>query len=183
MKKIGVLASHNGSTFVALQEAIHTGKIDAIVAVVISNNFESEAIKKAKEYGIHHFVINAKTVINPDEEIFSILKSFDCESILLSGYMKKISPKIVQNFQVINSHPSLLPKYGGVGMYGRYVHEAVFNAKERVTGCTFHYVSEEYDEGEIILQKEVEILPNDSVETIEAKVKELEALGIVEVFK
>lgn len=180
--KIGVLLSHNGSTFVALQNAILKEQLSAEIVVVVSNNFDSSGVKKGCEFGIASFIVNTKTDKNPDEKIYELLSEYGCDYVLLSGFMKKISPKIVQNFKVINSHPSLLPKYGGVGMYGRYVHEAVFNAKEKVTGCTFHYVSEEYDEGEIILQKEVEISPNDSVETIEAKVKELEALGVVEVF-
>lgn len=166
----------------ALYEAIQKQKLDFEIVVVISNNSNAEVLNKGVEFGITTFVINQKTEQNPDEKIFEIFDKLGVEFVLLSGYMKKISPQITKNFKVINSHPALLPKYGGHGMYGRYVHEAVFNAKESVTGCTFHYVSEEYDEGEIILQKEVDISPQDNAETIEAKVKELEALGIVEVF-
>jgi len=183
MKKIVVLASHNGSTFVALQNAILEGKIDAEIIIVISNNFDSEVLKKAQECGIKNCVINSKTTQNSNEDIFQILIDSKCEYVLLSGYMKKVSEKITTNFKVINSHPALLPKFGGAGMYGRFVHEAVFNSGEEETGCTVHFVNEHYDEGEIILQKRVSIDTSDTIDDIEKKVKKIESVAIVEAFK
>ena len=96
--------------------------------------------------------------------------------------MKKISSKLTNNFKVINSHPSLLPKYGGQGMYGRYVHEAVVKNNEKISGVTVHEVNEKYDDGKIILQKQLDISEGETPQTLEQKIKALEKSAIVESF-
>ena len=96
--------------------------------------------------------------------------------------MKKLPVKITQEFKVFNSHPALLPNYGGEGMYGRFVHEAIIQNKEPKSGVTFHEVNEIYDNGKIILQKEISLHHDESVESLEEKIKALEALTIVEGF-
>lgn len=98
------------------------------------------------------------------------------------GIFKKISPLLTNNFKIINAHPSLLPKYGGVGMYGIHVHQAVIENKEKISGVTIHKVNENYDEGKILLQKSLELTPNETPASLEAKVKELEKKAIVEAF-
>lgn len=122
MKKLAILASYNGSGFEALYQAKKAGKLDIDIKVVISNNSDAKVLNKAKSYNIDNFVINQKLYENVDEQIEKLLIKYGCEYVFLSGYMKKISPKLSQNFKIINSHPALLPNYGGVGMYGRFVH-------------------------------------------------------------
>lgn len=180
MKNIAVLSSHNGSGLDAIIEAVEQGKLSVNVALVISNNTEAKVLKKAQQYGLTCKLVNAKTDTSPDEKIYELLKEHQCEYIFLSGYMKKLSTLLTNNFKIINSHPSLLPKYGGAGMYGRKVHEAVMENNEKESGVTIHEVNEHYDEGKIILQKSLPIAPNDDVESLEKKVKELERSAIVE---
>lgn len=183
MIKIAILSSHNGSGFDAIHEAIANKTLDAEVSLIISNNTNSNILKKAKKYEIDNFLVNAKTDENPDEKIHTLLKKSNCNLVFLSGYMKKLSAKITKDFHLINSHPSLLPKYGGVGMYGRFVHEAVIKNKEERSGVTIHTVNEVYDDGKIILQKSLDLKDNETLESLEIKIKELERMAIVEVIK
>jgi len=180
MKKIGILASHNGSGFNTIYEACKTGLLEAQITLVISNNTNAKVLQNATKYNLNNYLINAKTDENPDEKIYTLLKEHACEYIFLSGYMKKLSSNIIDNFKVINSHPSLLPKYGGLGMYGIHVHEAVVANKESRSGVTIHKVSQEYDEGEILLQKELCLSEDETAQTLEAKIKALEKSAIVE---
>ncbi|MEJ2414291.1 MAG: phosphoribosylglycinamide formyltransferase [Sulfurimonas sp.] len=180
MKKLAVLASHNGSNLDAIYTAIQSKQLHADIALVISNNTDANVLQKAKNYNLAHFVVNQKNAQNPDQKIAELLQQHECELVVLAGYMKKLSSLVTANFDVINSHPSLLPNYGGVGMYGRFVHEAVIANKETKSGVSIHYVNEEYDEGKIILQKELPLAQDESVETLEAKVKRLEQQAVVE---
>ena len=180
MKKIAILASHNGSGFDAIYTAIQAEKLQLEIVLVISNNTDAKILQKAQSAGLRNFLVNSKHFDNPDEKIYELLLKHKAEYIFLSGYMKKIPSKIIQTFKVINSHPSLLPKYGGEGMYGRFVHEAVIANKEDKSGLTIHYVDEVYDSGEIILQKELVIKPQESVDSLERKIKAMESIAIVE---
>lgn len=182
MRNIAILASHNGSGFSTLYKAQQEQILNINIPIVISNNTDAVVLKKAKKLGIESHVINGKTYTNPDQKIYELLQEKNCKYIFLSGYMKKISPLLTENFIVINAHPSLLPKYGGAGMYGRFVHEAVIASNENISGVTIHEVNENYDEGEIILQKSLEVLPTDTAETLELKVKALEQKAIIEAF-
>jgi len=161
-------------------QAVEHGQLSLNVALVISNNTDAKVLKKAMEYGLTCNLVNTKTDDEPDTKIHQLLQEHQCEHIFLSGYMKKLSPLLTNNFTIINSHPSLLPKYGGAGMYGRYVHEAVIANKEKQSGVTIHEVNENYDEGKIILQKKLPVLPHDDVISLEKKIKELERSAIVE---
>jgi len=181
MTNIAILASHNGSGFDTLQT--NAKELGIEIKLLISNNSDSQAIQKAKERGIETHVINSKTSLNPDAKIYELIKSKNCPIVYLSGYMKKISSDITNNFKVINSHPSLLPKFGGKGMYGRHVHEAVIKNKEKVSGCTLHYVNDVYDEGEIIMQNQLVLDSDETVQSLEKKIKLLEAKTIVEGLK
>lgn len=187
MKKIGVLSSHNGSGFDTIVKACNDGILNAKVVVVISNNSDALVLKKAQQNGIDSFVVNAKVFAheNLDEKITTLLQSYGCDYIFLSGYMKKIEKNLLQAYPnaIINSHPALLPKFGGVGMYGSYVHEAVIAAKESYSGCTVHYVNEEYDKGAYILQKCIKIKPNETATQLEQRIKKLESVTIIEAFQ
>jgi phosphoribosylglycinamide formyltransferase-1 len=182
MTNVAILASHNGSGFDALYTAQIAKVLDININLVISNNTNAVALQNADKRAINNFLINAKTQLHPDEAMYDLLKKYQCEYIFLSGYMKKIPAKITQEFKVLNSHPALLPKYGGCGMYGRFVHEAVIANKDKRSGVTIHEVNEAYDEGKIILQKELLLVENETVESLEEKIKGLEALAIVEGF-
>ena len=145
-------------------------------------------LKKASKYGIKSFVINKN--LFPDEnldlKISQILKEYGCDYIFLSGFMKKIEDNMLKTFEnkIINTHPAILPSiYGGAGMYGHFVHEAVVKNGEKKSGVTIHYVNENYDEGEKILIKELLLDENETAQTLENKIKELEKIAIVEAFK
>ena len=148
--------------------------------LVLSNNTNAKVLQNAKKYKIANFVLNDTTSQNPHAKMQELLHAYDCQYIFLSGYMKKLPSNIINNFKVINSHPSLLPKYGGSGMYGKFVHEAIINNCEFQSGVTIHEVNENYDEGKIILQKSITLSENETVDSLEAKIKKLEATAIIE---
>ena len=188
IKKIGILASYNGSGFETIQKAIIEKKLNAKVVVVITNNTNAGVLEKAESYNIPYFIINDKRYPGQDidDKIARLLLEFDCDYIFLSGYMKKIGSKLLSVFpnKIINTHPALLPSiYGGVGMYGKFVHEAVIKNAEKKSGVTIHYIDEVYDEGEIILTKELEIAQNETVDSLENRIKELESIAIIEAFQ
>lgn len=188
MTKIGILASYNGSGFETIQKAILDKKLDAKIVVVITNNTNAGVLEKAESYNIPYFIVNDKRYPgqNIDDKIARLLVEFDCDYIFLSGYMKKIESNLLNSFpnKIINTHPALLPSiYGGKGMYGRFVHEAVIKNGEKKSGVTIHYVNEVYDEGEKILVKELELSQNETVDSLEDKIKNLESIAIVEAFE
>lgn len=180
MTKIAVLASHNGSGLDTLYKASQENRLDIEIVLVLSNNTNAKALQNANKYKIANFVLNDTTSQNPHAKMQELLHAYGCEYIFLSGYMKKLHSNITNNFRVINSHPSLLPSYGGSGMYGRFVHEAIINNRELKSGVTIHEVNENYDEGKIILQKSITLSEDETVDSLEAKIKKLEATAIVE---
>ena len=183
MTKIVVLASHNGSGFDTLYNAYKNKLLDIEIVLVISNNKNAKVLQKASNANIENIIINSKLYDDVDQEIFNLIKEKQCDIIFLSGYMKKISPLITANFKIINSHPSLLPLYGGSGMYGIYVHEAVISNCDTRSGVTIHEVNENYDEGKIILQQSLELDTKETVHSLEKRIKDLEKTTIVEAFK
>jgi len=180
---LAIFASHNGSSLDSIYAAIKNNELKLNLKLVISNNSNANVLQKAQHYNIKHKVINDKLFENPDEEIIQTLKEEKIACIFLAGYMKKLSPLITQNFKVINSHPALLPKFGGKGMYGRFVHEAVIQNKEKISGVTLHEVNENYDEGKIILQRSLLIDEDETAQSLEARIKELEKKIIIEGLK
>ena len=187
-KRFGILASYNGSGFETIQKAIGEKKLDAKIVVVISNNTNAGVLQKAESYDIPNFIINDKRYPGQDidDKIARLLKEFGCDYIFLSGFMKKIESNLLNTFpnKIINTHPAILPSiYGGKGMYGRFVHEAVIKNGEKKSGVTIHYVNEIYDEGEIILTKEIDLDENETVDSLENKIKDLESIAIIEAFE
>ena len=187
-KKIAILASYNGSGFETIQNAILEGVLNAEVCVIITNNSNAGVLQKAEKFGVDSFVVNSK--LFPDEnldlKITNILKEYECDYIFLSGFMKKIEKNLLENFpkKIINTHPAILPSiYGGAGMYGSFVHQAVVKNGEKKSGVTIHYIDENYDEGETILIKELELSSDETAETLETRIKNLEKIAIVEAFK
>jgi len=183
---IAVFASHGGSDLQAIIDACKIGKLNAQVKVVISNNSNSFALQRAKDNDILAFHFSQKVIEDLqvlDKAILDILIENEIDMIFLAGYLKKLSPTLLQTFKnrVYNIHPSLLPKYGGKGMYGINVHTAVLNANEKETGITIHRVDEEYDTGAIIAQRKVPVLDGDTPEILAARVLKEEHEFIVEV--
>jgi phosphoribosylglycinamide formyltransferase 1 len=176
---IGFLASHGGSNMQAIIDACKSGKLQATPAVVISNNSDSGAIARAKKEGIPYYYLSGKTYPGPGELDEAILNTFlhhAVDIIVLAGYMKKLGTGTLAHFRgrILNIHPALLPKFGGEGMYGIHVHEAVIAAREKESGVTIHVVDEQYDTGKILAQTHVPVMPDDTPETLAARVLEQE---------
>jgi phosphoribosylglycinamide formyltransferase-1 len=184
MKNVAVFASHGGSDFQAFADGCASEKINARVCVLISNNSNSKVMERAKNMGIPAVHLSEKTTPHLGAETLRVLREYGAEIIFLAGYMKKVPDEVLHEFEgnVYNIHPALLPKFGGRGMYGINVHTAVLAANESETGITIHRVTANYDEGEILAQKKVPVLPNDTPETLAARVLEQEHIFIVEFF-
>jgi len=180
MKNIAVFASHNGSGFDTIVEAIKANILPINISLVVSNNTNSPVLQKAKANNIKNYIVNQKTASDINARLIELLKQNECEYIFLSGYMKKLDSCITDNFKVLNTHPALLPKHGGEGMYGKHVHQAVIASEDTISGVTIHEVNSEYDSGEIILQKELHLSEDETVESLELKIKELEKVAIVD---
>lgn len=167
-KKIAVLASGNGSNLQAIIDH-KTEKFE--VALVLSNVKTAFALQRASKANIPAFYVS-KT--DRDKKIFSHLEKHKIDLVVLAGYLKKVGDNILEDFKVINIHPSLLPKHGGPGMFGINVHQAVIESKEKQSGATVHYVTGVYDEGEIIIQEKVDVLDDDTPESLAKRVLEVE---------
>lgn len=179
MLALGIFASGRGSNFQAIVRAIQEGKLSAQVKILISNNPEAGAIAFAKSQGIPVEVISSKDF--PTREAFvntlaEVLESHEVDFIALAGYLKRIPPEIVHRYRnrILNIHPALLPSFGGKGMYGLKVHEAVLASGCKVTGVTIHLVDEEYDAGPIVLQQCVPVMDDDTPETLAERVLQVE---------
>lgn len=176
---LGFLASHNGSNMQAVVDACNRGDLGARPAVVISNNSGSGALERARREGISAVHLSGTTHPGPgalDSAIVDALQAHEVDMVVLAGYMKKLGPRTLACFtgRILNIHPSLLPRFGGQGMYGRRVHEAVIEAGESVTGVTVHLVDEGYDTGRILAQAHVAVEADDNPDTLAARVLRIE---------
>ncbi len=181
---IAAMASHGGSILQAVIDACEDGTLAATVTLVISNNSDAMALKRAKKHGIEALHLSARTHGNADEldeAITAALGEAKADWILLAGYMKKLGPQTLGAYRnrILNTHPSLLPKYGGQGFFGHNVHQAVLDAGDTESGATVHLVAEEYDSGPILSQVRVQVKSDDSVESLEERVKSAERNLIV----
>ncbi len=184
--KLGVLASGEGSTLQAVLDAGVSGEIDACVRLVISNNSNAGAVQRARQHGIDTLHISSTTHADDearDQAITQALVSAEVDLVLLAGYMKRLGPQVLETFsgRIINTHPSLLPKYGGQGFYGRRVHEAVLAAGDTATGATVHIVTADYDAGPIVGQVTVPVRKHDTVQSLEDRVKNAERKLLLQV--
>jgi len=177
---IAVFASGKGSNFRAILNAIKAGKIqDARVVLVISNNSDAGALVTARENNIPTLHISRMQFLAEEEfngTLLEKLKEYSVNFIVLAGYMKKVDVSLIRVFKnrIVNIHPALLPKFGGSGMYGIHVHEAVIAEKENISGVTVHIVDEEYDHGPIVLQQTVPVVDSDTPESLAARVLKVE---------
>lgn len=175
MLKIAVLASGSGSNFQAIIDAIDVQKIPASIAVVISDKADAYVLERAKQKSIPAQVFPYQDF--PDRQKFTLailqsLQTYQVELICLAGFMRIFTPELPTAFtgRIMNIHPALLPAFGGKGMYGHHVHEAVINSGAKFSGATVHFVTPETDVGPIIQQEIVKIEDDDTPETLAQKV-------------
>ena len=183
--RLGALASHGGSNLQAIMDACEQRRLSAEVCVVVSNNSRSPALARARAAGLPAYHISGRTHPEPallDAAMRDCLARHNVELVLLAGYMKLLGGATLARYRgrVLNSHPALLPKFGGKGMYGSRVHQAVLEAGERVTGVTIHQVDERYDHGATLAQCEVKVCAGDTLADLEERVKRRERLFWVE---
>ncbi len=182
---IGVLASHEGTTLQSLIDASASGSLPARVTVVVSNNGSSGALARARHAGIRAVHLSSKTHNRPEEldaAIRDALVAADVDLVFLAGYMKRLGPLVLAAFKarILNTHPALLPKFGGPGMYGDRVFEAVLEAGETESGVSIHLVGSEYDTGSVVRQCTVSVFPGDSVDDLKERVRLREKAFVVE---
>ena len=176
LKKLAVLASGNGTTFQAIIDAIKENKLNAEIKILISNTEKAYVIERAKKEGINNYILHD---YKDENELYQKLKENDVDLIVLAGYLKLLPQNVVKDFVIINTHPALLPKYGGKGMYGMNVHRAVVENHEKETGATIHFVNEEYDKGRIIAQTKVDVYEDDTPEDVSSRVQEAEKIQLI----
>jgi phosphoribosylglycinamide formyltransferase 1 len=184
--KIGFLASNNGSSFRAILAAIQGGTLAAEARLVVSNRREAPALAFAAAQGIATRAI--PTVADPDgadAALAAALREAGAELVVLSGYLRKLGPRTLAAYEnrILNIHPALLPRYGGQGMYGRRVHEAVAASGDAISGASVHVVDGDYDHGPLVATLEVPLATGDDAAAIEAKVTAAEPAFFVDVLR
>lgn len=176
MKKVALFASGNGTNMQKIAEYFQQHPMDEIeIVCVISDQKEAYVLERAKAFDIpSHYLTREQ--LNTPEVLLPLLKGYNVEAIILAGYLRLIPPFLLSAYpkRIVNIHPALLPKYGGKGMYGMHVHEAVKKAGEKVSGITIHIIDEDYDRGEILFQSTTSIDSSDTPIDIAHKVQKLE---------
>lgn len=174
MKKIAIFASGSGSNAENIAHYF-AGKGIAEIAIILTNKPDAYVIERAKKLDITCRVFS-RSEMNDTNVVVDLLNELRVEWIVLAGFLLKIPQNLIEAFdgKIINIHPALLPKFGGKGMYGDKVHQAVVEAKEKESGITIHYVNEHYDEGATIFQAKCEVLPTDTPDDVASKVHALE---------
>jgi phosphoribosylglycinamide formyltransferase 1 len=184
MLRIGVLASHEGTTLQSIIDACAQGRISGRVVAVISNNSGAGALRRAAAAGIETFHLSSVTHSSGDSldaAICGALQRARADVIFLAGYMKRLGPRTLAAFpaRILNSHPALLPKFGGQGMFGDRVFEAVLAGGESESGASVHLVDAEYDAGTVVRQERIWVLAGDTVESLKARVQACEREAVV----
>lgn len=178
MIDVAVMASGGGTDFQSIIDAYESGEIDGEVKLLITNNPDAYCIERAKNHGIDHHVIDhrGKGRREHEEQITEVLDDYKPDLIVLAGYMRILTDDFVDRYRgkMINIHPALLPLFGGEGMYGEKVHQAVLDAGMKRSGCSVHFVTSEVDGGPIIDQRCVPVEEDDDPHTLAERVKEKE---------
>jgi phosphoribosylglycinamide formyltransferase-1 len=186
--KISFIASHGGSSARHIIAAIEQKALAAELGAVITNNSDSAILRWCQEQHIPVHLINAKTYPDPESEDLAIMNTLveaQTDLVVLSGYMKKIGPHTLARFNghILNIHPALLPKHGGHGLYGDRVHEAVLKSGDTASGASVHLINERYDEGPVLKQSHVPVLPDDTIASLRARVQATEGDLYLETLK
>ena len=173
---LAIFVSGRGSNFQAILDALAQKKLRARVAVLISDRSEAGALQIARATGIATEVLACRDEEKYEQTLRLVLHHREVNFIVLAGYLRKIPASIIRAFhgRIINIHPALLPSFGGKGMYGKHVHQAVLDYGCKVSGATVHFVEEEYDTGAPILQRCVRVHEDDTAETLAGRVLEVE---------
>ncbi|NMM49774.1 phosphoribosylglycinamide formyltransferase [Marinigracilibium pacificum] len=173
-KKIAIFASGSGSNAKAIIDYFKDSK-DVEVSLILTNKSDAGVIDHAIENNISHLVFNRESLYESNE-LNLLLQSEGVDLIVLAGFLWLIPKSLIEAFpnKIINIHPSLLPKYGGKGMYGKKVHQAVIEAGEKESGLTIHFVNDQYDDGDIIFQTKVKVESKDTAETLAEKILQQE---------
>ncbi len=173
LKKLGILLSGRGSNFEAVADSVKAGRLQAEIAIVISNRADAPGLEAAKRRGLNTLLIPSKGRVREehDAEVVSALKMAQVDLVCLAGYMRLLSPAFIRAFpnQIVNIHPSLLPAFPGMDAQKQALEYGV-----KVTGCTVHFVDEHLDHGPIILQKTVPVLGSDNEQSLSARILEQE---------
>ncbi len=174
MIKIAIFASGSGSNAEQIIEYFSSND-EVEVSLILTNNPAAGVIERGQRLNIPTLIFNKK-LFSKTNKIVEILQSQEIDWVILAGFLWLVPSNLTRAFEnrMINIHPALLPKYGGKGMWGHHVHEAVVANKEKETGITIHYVNEHYDEGKVIFQAKCEVTENDTPESVAAKIHELE---------
>lgn len=178
--RLAVLISGGGRTLLNLADRIDAGQLDATIATVISSRADAAGVERCRQRGLTVHVVPRREYANVDEfsrDVWALIRAAKAELVAMAGFLSLL--RIPDDFagRVINIHPGLLPKFGGQGMYGHHVHEAVIAAGESESGCTVHIADNEYDRGPIILQRRCPVEPSDTPDTLAARVFEQECIA------
>ena len=184
--RLAFLASNNGSGMRAVVRAIEGGDLDAVACVVVSNRRQAPALDFGREHGLETlFIPTVPDADAADRKLAAALSRARVDWVLLAGYLRRLGPVTLGAFRarILNIHPSLLPKFGGQGMYGRRVHEAVIASGDTESGASVHLVDEEYDHGAVLGQVQVPVWPDDTPEMLEKRVMAAEPGLYVDLLK
>ncbi len=183
VRDVALFVSGGGRSLENLAERIAAGDCKANIKLVLSNRADAFALKRAERLGIPTAVLDAERQLSPAEfasAAYELVSSHGCETIVLAGFLRLLPIPAAWEGRVLNIHPSLLPAFGGKGFYGERVHRAVIERGVQFTGCTVHYVTDEYDEGPVLLQRCIRVEPGENAESLAARVFEEEKLALPE---
>jgi len=181
-----VFVSGGGRSLENLAEQIAAGALDARIALMVCNNAQAQALERAKRLGIPSLLVDPERKLSAQEfssTAFAAAEFAGAELVVLAGFLRLLEIPAAWTGRVLNIHPALLPAFGGKGFYGDKVHAAVLAAGAKESGCSVHYVTNEYDKGPIVLQRKVPVLPGDDVHTLAARVFEAEKLALPEAIR
>jgi phosphoribosylglycinamide formyltransferase-1 len=184
--RVGVLVSGSGRSLENLLEKTRAGELDCEIAIVVSSTPKAFALERARRHDILSVVVDPDRRLSPEElgrDVFAAVESVDCDVVVMAGFLRLVKIPARWIGRVLNIHPSLLPAFGGKGFYGERVHKAVLERGVQFTGCTVHYVDNEYDQGPILLQRCIAVNPSDTAESLAARVFEEEKIALPEALR
>ena len=186
LPRLCVVVSGGGRSLENLAELTESGALQAELALVLSDRESAGALARAQRLGIPSQVIRHKDFDGPQAfatAVFAAMQAADCQLAVLAGFLRLLLPPAEWAARVINIHPALLPKFGGKGFYGERVHQAVIAAGDKESGCTVHYVDQQYDHGTHILQRRIQVAEDETAESLAARVFEEEKLALPEAIR
>ncbi len=184
--KLAVLISGGGTTLRNLLVQIATGQLDARIDLVVSSTPKARGLEYAREAGIQTAVFEQKKFASLEaysQAVFDACRTSQCDIVVMAGFLKFVTIPADFEWRVVNIHPGLIPAFCGLGFYGHHVHQAVLDYGAKLSGCTVHFVDNQYDHGPIILQRAVPVLDDDTADTLAARVFEAECEAFPEALR